>query len=340
MEDTEGAADGNEAIIVKADEIDEAGADISTISPTDSSESEFTDRIETRRAQDAQSGGSPKILANAVPSPPRPLSRPVLRREGSAPAPPQQPPPPAPPQTKEETNNTTDSLSLLQLKRLVTDLPKTEPTAYAYEYAETRSFPEELQEWFQYSEQERHLLLRAKHTFIQTWEQAHSERLESSDKALEWTDVEEEDRTWFMQCAIKALDSSSSASRIKSLECISYVALGTWGDTAGVDGKIPETIAISDEDSQWAESQKAKVKVQLTWMVRGAQILFENGAVRKLVKLLNHMWNSEQSVSRLFLSKNVSIQNPTADILRSEIQMSPNQMTPLLRKTRNHVQNN
>lgn len=302
MEDSEGVVNDNEAIIVKADEVDEAGADISTISPSDSSESEFTDRIETRRAQDAQSGGSPKVLANAVSSPSRPLSRPVLRREGSAPAPPQQPPPPTPQQNKEETGNATDSLSLLQLKRLVTDLPKIEPTAYAYDYTETRSFPEELQEWFQYSEQERHILLKAKHTFMQTWEQAHSERPESSDKALEWTDVDEEDRIWFLQCAIKALDSNMSASRIKSLECISYIALGAWGDTAGVEGDISETIAISGDDSRWIESQKTVLSIQLNWIVRAAQILFENGAVRKLVKLLNHMWKSEQSVSRLLLS--------------------------------------
>lgn len=307
MEDSEGTVDESEAIIVKADEVDEAGADISTISPTDSSESEFTDRIETRRAQDAQSSGNPKVLANAVSSPPRPLSRPVLRRDGSAPAPPQQPPPPAPPHNKDETSNPTDSLSLLQLKRLAAELPKIEPKAYAYDYTETRSFPEEIQEWFQYSEQERHFLLRAKHTFIQTWEQAHSERPESSDEALEWTDVDEEDRTWFLQCAIKALDSNLSASRIKSLECISYLALGAWGDTAGVDGDNLSPVAASDSDSTWSESQKIRSNVQLTWMVRGAHVLFENGAVQKLVKLLNQMWKSEQSVSLLLPSHNIRL---------------------------------
>ena len=300
MQDTEpiGTAEESDAIIVKADEVDEAGADISTISPTDASESEFTDRIETRRAHDAQPGGSPKKLANEVT---KPLSRPILRREGSAPAPPKQPPPPAPPQKQEETGNGTDSLSILQLKRLVSDLPKVEPTAYAYDYAETRSFPEELQEWFQYSEQERHVLLSAKHTFLQTWEQAHSERPEASDKALEWTDVEEEDRVWFMRCAIKALDSNLSASRMKSLECISYVALGAWDDTAGIEGHISEGITISDEDAKWVESRKVNSSVQLNWMVRGAHILFGNSAVQKLVKLLHQMWNSEQSVSHLLL---------------------------------------
>ena len=313
MQDPEpqGAAEESDAIIVKADEVDEAGADISTISPTNATESEFTDRIETRRAQDAKPGGSPKQLANDVSIPP---SRPILRREGSAPIPPRQPPPPAPPQKQEETSNGTDSLSLYQLKRLVTELPKIEPAAYAYDFAETRSFPEELQEWFQYSEQEQHVLLRAKHTFTQAWEQAHSERPESSDKALEWTDVEEEDREWFVQCAIRALDGDSSASRIKSLECISYIALGAWDDTAGAEGSFTDEIAISGEDMQWIESRKINPSVQLTWMVRGANVLLRNDAVRRLAKLLHHMWSNEQSVSRLLPFCDSCGLSPAADI--------------------------
>ena len=298
MQNTEslGVSEDNEAIIVKADEVDEAGADISTISPENASESEFTDRIESRRAQDAQPGARPKNLANSVE---KPVVRQILRREGSVPAPPQQPPPPAPPQRSEDTSSNTDSLSLLQLKRIVADIPKGEPTAYAYDYSETRSFPEELQEWFQYSEGERHMLLRAKHTFIQTWEKAHSERPESSDEALEWTDVEEEDRLWFMRCAVKALDSNLSVSRLKSLECISYVALGAWDDTAGVEGDVTEEVSVGEEDARWIESRKINSTVQLNWIVRGAKILFSNGAVRRLVKLLNEMWINEQSVSLL-----------------------------------------
>ena len=291
-----GPSEDNEAIIVKADEVDEAGADISTISPENASESEFTDRIETRRAQDAQPGARPKNLANSVD---KAVPRPILRREGSTPAPPQQPPPPAPPQKTEEPASNTDSLSLLQLKRLVTDLPKGEPIGYAYDYVETRSFPEELQEWFQYSEQERHKLLRAKYTFSQTWEKAHSERPESSDKALEWTDVEEEDRSWFMRCAVKALDSNLSASRLKSLECICYVVLGAWDDTAGVEGDVADELLTGEEDAQWIESRKINSTLQLNWIVRGAKILFENGAFQKLVNLLNHIWINEQSVSLL-----------------------------------------
>ena len=287
-----------DAIIVKADEIDEAGADISTISPTNShSESDFNNRIESRRAQDAQTIGSPKILANAVPSPPRPNSRPILRREGSTPAPPQQPPPPAPPRQQEESNPT-DSLSLLQLRRLVGDLPKIEPTAYAYEYEETRSFPEELQEWFQYSEEERYMLLRAKEGFEEQWEYTNTGKRDTRDADLGWTDVRDQDREKFVEGAARALESEDLATRVKSLGCMTYIALGCWGDTSGVEKETGEHDLLHFA-AEWLESQSTKPKFQLDWIVNGVRLLCVHSILQRLVGILNALWDSEQSVSRL-----------------------------------------
>ena len=295
----DGPNEETDAIIVKADEVDESGADISTISPTDAPESEFTERIESRRAHDAQS--SPKILANAVPSPPRAASRPILRREGSAPPPPQQAPPPAPPPRQEEQKNPTDSLSLLELKRLVTDLPKLEPTAYAYEYSETRSFPEELEEWFSYTEEERYMLLRAKQTFDEKWEQAQAEQPVSSDKALQWQDVCGEDRENFMIGAIHALQDPETSLRVKGLECLSYIALGVWGDTAGVE-KDDKSSDLTPADKNWLGSSNSRPKHQLKWIVSGTRMLCELDAVQKLLDVLIKLWESEQSVSPLLFA--------------------------------------
>ena len=292
--DGEGGSNDTKAIIVKADEVDESGADISTISPTDATESEFSERIESRRAQDAQAGGSPKLLANAVASPPRPLTRPTLRRDVSAPLPPQQPPPPAPPQQRDEAGNPTDSLSLQQLRRLVTDLPKLEPTAYAYEYSDTRGFPEELEEWFQYTEEERYMLLRSKQTFEDKWEQAQATRIAPSEKALQWTDVEMEDRENFLVGALEALTSSDLSTRIKSLECISYVLLGVWGDTAGIE--------VEDDDSKKDvfnikdSTRYSKSRSQLRWMVHGAELLCRVSALQKLFDVLVRLCDDEKSV--------------------------------------------
>ena len=335
MEYTEplGASEGNDAIIVKADEVDEAGADISTISPADGSESEFNARIESRRAQDAQAGGSPKILANAVLNPSRATSRPILRREGSAPAPPQQPPP-NPPQSQDEPTNATDSLSLLQLRRLVTDLPKLEPTAYAFEYSETRSFPEELQEWFSYTEEERYMLLQAKESFSEKWEQAQAERPDPSDKALGWTDAEPEDRESFIVRAIKALDNPELSSRVKSLECISYVALGVWGDTAGIDVEDDE-VDLSAAAKKWVDAQNTKSKLQLKWIINGTRMLCKNGAVQKLFDVLRRLWESEQSVSPLLSSvRFFRSHNPAND---SDTETSKDQLMEPHLKTRSFL---
>lgn len=298
MQYTEPAGEGEgsdaNAIIVKADEVDESGADISTISPTDTTDSEFNERIESRRAQDAKAGGSPKILANAVPSPPRPISRPALRRDGSAPLPPQQPPPPAPPQLREEAGNPTDSLSLQQLRRLVTDLPKLDPTAYAYEYTDTREFPEELEEWFQYTEEERYMLLRAKQTFDDKWEQAQATRIVPSETTLQWTDVEVVDRENFLIGALQATASSELSRRVRSLECISYIALGVWGDTAGIEVEVDKQ--EKDDFDVKGDSRYSKSRLQLRWMVNGAELLRRIGALEKLFDVLTRSCDNEKSV--------------------------------------------
>lgn len=295
MEYTEPCTDPEEtdAVIVKADEVDEAGADISTIVPSDRTGADFDERIESRRAQDAQAGGSPKILANAVPSTPKWWTRPALRRDGTATPPPQQPPPPAPPQQREEPGNPTDPLSLIQLKRLVTDLPKLEsPTAYAFEYEDTRPFPEELEEWFQYIEEDRYTLLRAKQMFEEKWRQDRATHVATSDEALEWTNVKQEDRESFIVGAVQALKSSEIATRVQSLDCISYIALGTWGETAGLDEESgdPE----SHGDAQPLDSQYSKSKLQLNWICRGARLLCKTAAVPALVNILKRVCEGDQ----------------------------------------------
>lgn len=284
------------AIIVKADEVDEAGADISTISPRNSSGAEFDERIESRRAQDAQARGSPKVLANAVPSPPKSNIRPNIRRDGSVTLPPQQPPPPTPPQQRDDPGNHSDSLSLMQLRRLVTDLPKLEPTAYAYEYEDTRAFPEELEEWFQYTEEERHGLLKAKQTFEEKWEQAQASCHDSSTKALEWAEVGSADRESFLIGSLQALRSSEINTRVKILECISYIALGVWGETAGLDVEN-DSPNLYQSDTNSLDSRYNKSKSQMKWIFDGANLLRKVGAIQGLIDVLRKFCESDQSVT-------------------------------------------
>lgn len=294
MEATEAmpAAEGAEPIIVKADEVDEAGADISTI-PDAATDRELTAQIESRRAQDAQAVSSPKVLANAVPDRQKPLSRPILRREGSAPPPPQQPPPPSPQQQEEEASNPTDSLSLLQLRRLVTDLPRLEPTAYAFTYSDTQAFPEELEEWFQYTEEDRYLLIRAKLKFDEEWTafQATSSAFHSEQSS--WIEVQDLDREAFVSRILQDLDQPDSLRRITSVECLAYIALGVWGDTAGIPSENDNSPSDGMSTEQSHDTYE-KAALQIQWIRKDAELLSKLGALGRLFELMRRLCDNER----------------------------------------------
>lgn len=298
--------EGNDPVIVKADEVDEAGADISTIVPNDSTDAEFNKRIETRRAQDAEGGGSPKTLANAVPSPPKWWARPGLRRNGSAVPPPHHPS--DPPQQREEPAKPTDSLSLIQLKRLVTDLPKFEPTAYAYEYQDTRAFPEELEEWFQYTEEDKYTLLRAKQTFEEKWRQSQV----IGGEGLGWTSVKQPDREYFIVGAINALTSSEILIRVRVLECLSYIVLGAWSETAGLRGEFPPRNS-GESLTKDLNSRYGRSRVQLDWIRDGANLLCEKGAVPSLFHQLKRVCELDECVSSLLAPLIAKLHSPSRD---------------------------
>ncbi|KAG8531971.1 uncharacterized protein KY384_003607 [Bacidia gigantensis] len=281
-----------DAIIVRADEVDEAGADISTISPTEtSSESDFNARIENRRAQDAQPTGSPKILANAVPSPTRPLPRPILRREGSVPLPPKQPPPPAP-NRQDPDEKPADSLSLQQLKKLMGDLPKLEPAAYAYEYEETRGLEEEVQEWFIYTEEERLILLKEKEVFEDRWHEWVADDFEIEQANPSWIDVGDSERMQFVKIVVEDLESDDVASRVKSLGCLSYIALGAWDETKRVQlVNPPRRVSQNNEDS--ATVPRPTSEIQMDWIFQGTAMLSQQDIIQRLISSLEALWHSE-----------------------------------------------
>lgn len=298
MEATEAtpAAEGTEPIIVKADEVDEAGADISTI-PDAATDRELTAQIESRRVQDAQAVSSPKILANAAPDRLKQVSRPILRREGSAPPPPQQPPqqppPPSPQQAEEETGNSTDSLSLLQLRRLVTDLPRLEPAAYAFTYSDTQAFPDELEEWFQYTEEDRYLLTRAKDTFDEEWKAAANPILPSEPPS--WTEVRESVRAEFVRKLLQDLDQPDLLRQAASVECLAHIALGVWDETSGLpsENDSPEVDGISREQNHDTYENSG---LQIEWIRKNAELLQTLGAPGVLFDLLRRMCDNERSV--------------------------------------------
>ena len=124
-----------------------------------------------------------------------------------------------------QNDTPTDSLSLAQLRRIVTEVNRADPVAYDFHYADTGPHAEELDEWFVY----------------QFWQWV---RLNAAQKAFEWhwTHESGEDGTWddadhdtrakFVQAAIAGIQSNDAALRAASIGKLVYLVLGRWGDTA------------------------------------------------------------------------------------------------------------
>lgn len=157
-----------------------------------------------------------------------PMGRPQLQRNQPAPPPPHQPPPPPSPNPK-------DSLSLMQLRRIVTEFPKVDPTTYAFTYADAASFEEELDEWFSYSNAEYKRLRWARDTFGRRWGKVSSKP---------W--LESEDRQSFVEQQVNGLQATDLRRRCKSLQSVLHIVLGVWDETAGIkseEGTKPKTRA-------------------------------------------------------------------------------------------------
>jgi hypothetical protein len=255
-------------LIVKADEVDQVGTTIQSPSeqlPLSALEERTFTVTPARKATQTQ----PK--------------RPILRRDGSAPVPPAQSPPPAPSaaisvQQTPDSNNPSDSLSLAQLKQIVNHFPKTEQRAYAFHYADAQPFTEEVEEWFQYSEQDRTMISNAKDTFERNWRSSFSDLQKDLPKDdLSWIDVGDRVRKNILTSVLFTLDHPDRCSRIQSLEVVFYVLGGIWGITAGLgERETPQNQHSSESTDKHHNS------VQIEWMHRGADLLLECSGLQKL----------------------------------------------------------
>ncbi|KAL8749025.1 MAG: hypothetical protein Q9199_007942, partial [Rusavskia elegans] len=244
-------------LIIKADELDSTGTDVST--PVPEISTPITPALQASPFPSAQSPSNPNLTASAKPV----QVRPIFRREGSTQPPPSQAPPSSPDQPQqpgeEGAQLPTDSLSLQQLRRLVTEFPKLEPQAYAYEHTDTREFAEEVEEWFPYSDDERYLLLRGKDTFEARWQQWET------TGGVKWIDVDDDARRRFVNSIEKGM---TLENEVEVVECLAYLALGCWGDTAGLEEDM--------EGTQWSgisNAEFARSAAQIRWMRRGCESL-------------------------------------------------------------------
>ena len=266
---------------VKADEVDQTGADISPVSD----EQLMEEVAEGLRGDQADS------TSEELPKESKPLQqkRPALRREGTAPPPPLQPPPPAP--VQQIPDRASDSLSLAQLRQLVGGLPKvTEQPAYAFEYSDTQSFPEELEEWFQYSEFDRDMLISTQKTFDQRW--ITFRNLESrGSEDLSWLTAGHELRKAFMDELVNDLDDHDLCARVEALEAICYIVTGVWALTAGksVDGS-------AEDDHKPVDAYKSK-SLQVRWIENNVALLQECSGIAALHKYFCRVFDKARTDS-------------------------------------------
>ena len=252
-------------LIVRADEVDQVGTAIQSPS-----------KQLPLSALDQGDGAAPaarrpiQVQANNT--------RPILTRDGSAPPPPSQPPPPAPP-LLQDPDGSTDSLSLPQLKQLVSQFPKVEQRAYAFSYSDAQPFAEEIEEWFQYSEQDKSIILSAKDTFEQKWrslaEAGSGRKLTNED--LSWIDGSDALRKKVLLSVLTSLDHSDQLTRIEALEIIFYILGGAWATTAGLEVQ-DDAEDQSDDDNVDIQSNL----IQIEWMHKGADLLLDCSGLQRL----------------------------------------------------------
>jgi hypothetical protein len=207
-----------------------------------------------------------------------PLSaRPQLQRNQSHPPPPHQPPPPPSPQ---QIGNPNDSLSLMQLRRIVTEFPRIEPVAYAFTYADTATYEEEIDEWFNYNDAEFLRLRTAKETFERRWKKFDTRS---------WMTADREAKMAFIRREVTSLQATDMKRRCKSLQTLLHVTLGVWDETAG----IHNSTMIGDEldAPEKSKSKTTATTAQLESIKAGVLLVSECGGVTQIYELMKRTFD-------------------------------------------------
>jgi hypothetical protein len=276
MDDTPESTDTamQEHHIVKADEVDQTGTDISPV-PDDQLMEEVAEGLrqeQVSRSMPSATGGVPTETG-------APHRRPELRRDAAAPPPPLQPPPPAPVQQNSE--RPPDSLSLAQLRQLAQEMPRVEQPAYAFEYDDSQPFAEEIEEWFQYSEFDRAMLMGMKSSFEKEWTSfLESENTVSSQ--LSWIDTTDNQRMAFMAHIISNLRDREVSMRIEALGVICYLVTGVWGITAG---RALDDYPEDPSPKEAADVPKFK-SLQIRWIEYNTNLVHESSGLAPLFECL------------------------------------------------------
>lgn len=173
----------------------------------------------------------------------------------------------------------TDSLSLVQLRRIVAEFNKPEPIAYDFQYEDLGSFEEEVDEWFVYQFWQWVRLNAAQAAFEARWE------LHSSQAS--WDESSQESRAHFLRECLENLASVEDSDRSEAIRSLLYIALGRWVDTS-----LPPQDEGEDERSAASSSQLEAMKSSIELITAQGGL----GAIWKAMQRAFAVFWSEDSV--------------------------------------------
>ncbi|CAK7237232.1 Factor arrest protein 11 [Sporothrix bragantina] len=206
-----------------------------------------------------------------------------------------------PPSAPQPPSQPLDSLSLSQLRRLASELPRNEPITYDFTYEDMGEFDEEIDEWFSYQILQWVRLNYAQQHFESRWQrlvrhgkqngrrsQDEDDREDEYDQGGHQGDEAEEESTWdtadaetqeeFVSGLLSYLgaDKQRHRHRPEVIGCLVYLVLGRWGATA--NGRSPEAKSSSTARTVARPRQLAAMKsaVALISKLGGISILWKS----------------------------------------------------------------
>lgn len=137
--------------------------------------------------------------------------------------------PPNQPPAAMSSTQPPDSLSLAQLRRLVSEFPRQASAAYDFQYTDTAPHAEEIDEWFSYQSGQLAILLNARQAYESQWE--HD--LAAKEEEVTWDEAPEDVKSTFIRQALYEIKSADSSVCAAAAGKLVYLSLGRWADTSG-----------------------------------------------------------------------------------------------------------
>ncbi|OTA61271.1 protein required for hyphal anastomosis [Hypoxylon sp. EC38] len=203
-------------------------------------------------------------------APTRQPVRPPLQRNQIQPNPPTQP--------LSTSNQPPDSLSLAQLRRIVSEFPRQEAAAYDFEYSDTGPHEEEIDEWFVYQCWQWVRLNNAHTAFEWQWEHDIAARQDE----ITWDEADDEVRTNFILQALDGVKTIDVGTRTAAIGRLTYLILGRWADTAGSPPPSDKSKIRSVASPAQLAAMKSGVKLIAEW--DGIPVIWE--ALRNAYEVL------------------------------------------------------